>query len=101
MVEASKAEARNCSPEIISRDFKMCDEFDIMDNIKQISLPCLIIVGNSDVMTPVKYSEYLASQMEQARIVVVPKAGHAVMLEKSTVVNAEIRRWAEETLFTD
>ena len=101
MVEASMAEAKQCSPEVISRDFRMCDEFDIMDDIGKISLPCLIIAGESDLMTPVKYSQYLADRISNSRLAVIPDAGHAVMLEKSREVNDEIRRWAKEVLTRD
>ncbi len=101
MVEASMAEAKQCKPEIIGRDFKMCDEFDIMDAVGQISLPCLIIAGESDLMTPVKYSQYLSGQISSSRLAVIPDAGHAVMLEKPREVNDEIRRWAKEVLTRD
>jgi len=44
VIEASKHEVRKCPANIISRDFELCDNFDIMDKVSQIGLPTLIIV---------------------------------------------------------
>ncbi len=71
-------------------DFICCDRFDIMDRIEEISLPVLVICGDSDVMTPVKYSRFLADGIPGSRIVVIPGAGHMVFLEKPEEVNREI-----------
>jgi pimeloyl-ACP methyl ester carboxylesterase len=93
IIDASRAEAARCKPEVISRDFGMCDKFDIMEEVNSIDVPALIIVGESDVMTPVKYSQYLADEIPHSELVVIPKAGHAVMLEQPNLVNDAIREW--------
>jgi pimeloyl-ACP methyl ester carboxylesterase len=95
LVEASRSEASQCSPRVISRDFRMCDEFDIMEEVFRISVPTLVIVGESDVMTPPKYSRYLADNIEGAELRVISKAAHAVMLEQPRMVNSAIKEWAE------
>lgn len=93
VIEASKAETARCRPEVIARDFGMCDQFDIMEDISAIDVPALIIVGEADVMTPVKYSRYLAEKIADSELRVIPRAGHAVMLEQPTLVNQVIRNW--------
>ncbi|NIP44646.1 MAG: hypothetical protein GWN61_25370, partial [candidate division Zixibacteria bacterium] len=42
----------------------------------------LALCGKDDQLTPVKYSRYLSNQMPNARMEVIPDAGHMVMLEK-------------------
>ena len=93
MIEASIAEVRKCRPEIIKRDFEFCNEFDIMDTVNEISVPTLILVGSHDVMTPVKYSEYLHQKIVDSKFEIIDDAGHGVMLEQSFGFNKVILEW--------
>ncbi len=95
MIEASKHEVRKCPPHIIVRDFELCDKFDIMDSVSKIKVPTLILVGNQDVMTPVKYSTYLQDKIEGSLLHVIESAGHSVMLEQSSIFNKYIEEWAK------
>ena len=91
--ESSKAEMRRCAPGIIERDFRACDTFDIMDKVAQISIPTLIVVGEEDLLTPPKFSTFLNDQIPNAELVVIPKAGHSVMLEQWESFNTIIAKW--------
>lgn len=97
LISASLVEIRKCDPIIISRDYTACDQFDIMDKVFQISLPTLIIVGENDQLTPVKYSQYMADKIPGSRLKVVENAGHSVMLEQADIVNSEILSWLKKT----
>jgi len=96
IIEASKHEVRKCPVQIIRRDFELCDKFDIMDRVSQIPLPTLILVGDADVMTPVKYSTYLKEKIESSVMHVLECAGHSVMLEQFGVFNELIANWVNE-----
>jgi pimeloyl-ACP methyl ester carboxylesterase len=61
-----------------------------MDHVHEIALPTLILCGEEDRMTPLKYSEYLRDRIPGARLVVIPRAGHMVMLEQPRAVNEAI-----------
>ncbi|TFG31350.1 alpha/beta hydrolase [Candidatus Thorarchaeota archaeon] len=93
IIEASKVEVRKCRPDIISRDFRACDNFDMMDRVSELITPTLIIVGQEDLMTPVKYSQYLNNQIKDSTLKVIENAGHAVMLEQSRAFNNAIKEW--------
>lgn len=93
LIEASKVEIRKCKPTIISRDFAACNQFNIMDSVTMIAVPALILVGEQDVMTPVKYSEYLRDKIPNSKLHIIKKAGHSVMLEKPEELNAHIKDW--------
>ncbi len=95
LVAASKIEMRKCKPEIISRDFAACDIFDIMDDVSKITIPTLIMVGKDDMMTPVKYSEYLHKEIQNSSLEIIENAGHAVMLEQAAILNRTIKDWAQ------
>ena len=95
MIEASKHEVRMCPVQIIRRDFELCDKFDIMDTVEKIKSPTLILVGDGDVMTPVKYSTYLKDKIEDSVMHVIEGAGHSVMLERFGVFNELIANWVK------
>lgn len=86
VVEIQKA----IGPAVMLNDFLCCDKFDITDRVHEIKLPALIICGELDVMTPVKYANYLGAKIANSRVVIVPRAGHFVLAEKPEVVNEAI-----------
>ena len=55
----------------------------------------LILCGDRDKLTPVHNSHVMAEALPDAELVVVPGAGHMVMLERPSVVNAALRRLIE------
>lgn len=77
-------------PEVAYGDFIACDRFDRMNDVQKITCKTLILVGADDRMTPVKYSQYLHEKIVNSRLVVIPDAGHSVMLEKHCAFNAEV-----------
>ena len=86
VVEKQKA----IGPAVMLNDFLCCDKFDIVDRVHEMKLPALVICGELDVMTPVKYANYLGAKIANSRVVIVPKAGHFVLAEKPEVVNKAI-----------
>jgi pimeloyl-ACP methyl ester carboxylesterase len=58
-------------------------------------VPTVIICGDKDALTPVKNSHAMADALPDAELVVVPGAGHMVMLERPAVVDAALRRLLE------
>jgi pimeloyl-ACP methyl ester carboxylesterase len=77
-------------------DFLCCDRFDVMERLPELAMPVLVICGDRDVMTPLKYSRFMAGKITGSRLVVVPEAGHSIYLEKPDEVNREIEGFVEE-----
>jgi len=88
--------AEKASPEIIAEgerewaktgarvryyDFLACDQFDMMGEMGKIRLPALIVCGEEDRLTPVKYAEFLSKKIAGSRLEIIEAAGHMVMLE--------------------
>ncbi|GBD11790.1 2-hydroxy-6-oxo-6-phenylhexa-2,4-dienoate hydrolase [bacterium HR23] len=82
-------------PAVQLNDFLCCDKFDIMDRVREIRLPTLVIVGTEDIMTPVKYADYLARNIPGAQEVVIQDATHSVALEKPEEVNRAIEEFVQ------
>jgi len=84
-------------PAVLHGDFLACDAFDVMDRLDAIRQPALVVVGEDDQMTPVKYARYLADHLAGARLEIVPGAGHMVMLEQPAAVEKILAEWLERT----
>ncbi|MEW6178921.1 MAG: alpha/beta fold hydrolase [Chloroflexota bacterium] len=66
------------------------NRLNITGQLKSIQAPTLVMVGEEDILKPRKYSEIIAGEIPRAELVVVPRAGHALCLEKPLVFNALI-----------
>ncbi|MGI9092999.1 MAG: alpha/beta fold hydrolase [Mycobacteriales bacterium] len=60
-------------------------------------LPVLIIVGDADRMTPPAHSEEMARALPDAQLVVLPGAGHLVMLEAADDVTGALAEFVDAT----
>lgn len=76
-------------------DFIACDKFDRMNDVQKITCKTLIVVGEDDRMTPVKYSQYLHQKISGSKLVVIPGAGHSVMLEKHRLFNGAVEAFLD------
>lgn len=81
---------RAVSTQVLWADFQACNNFNVIESVQRINLPTLVICGQEDRMTPVKYSEYLAQQIPQALLALIPDAGHMSMIEQPEAVNKAI-----------
>ena len=54
------------------------------------SVPVLVVVGDTDVLTPLAHSEEICRELPDARLVVIEGGGHVVMLEHADEVNAAL-----------
>jgi pimeloyl-ACP methyl ester carboxylesterase len=75
------------------RDLAACNAFDCMERVGEIRLPTLIIVGEDDRMTPVKYSRYLHERIAGSSLHVIPAAGHYLMREQPEALSRIIAGW--------
>jgi len=76
--------------EVTYTDFLACNSFDRMNEVENINVRTLVICGAEDQMTPLKYSQYLHEKIGNSRLVVIPGAGHSVMLEKYREFNQSL-----------
>lgn len=91
IVERIRNELLKVKPEVVYGDFSACNRFDRMNDVQRISCPVLVLCGAKDQLTPIQYSEYLHQKIENSRLVVVPGAGHSVMLERHREFNSALQ----------
>lgn len=83
VIKNFKEQMLKTRPSVLQGDFRACDAFDLRGRLDQIQTPALIIVGELDKMTPLRFSEELERVIQDAEMVVLPQTGHMVPLEKS------------------
>ena len=96
LIEKSLSFMSQCRPEVLYGDFLACDRFDRMNEVERIVLPTLILCGDDDQLTPVKYSQFLNSQIKGSKLEVLPNAGHMVMMEAAQAFNERVREFILE-----
>lgn len=74
----------------VYNDFVSCDSFDRLDAISEILCPALVISSDQDQMTPPKYGEFLASELQQGEYALIEGAAHISPMEQPEAVNAVI-----------
>ena len=74
-------------------DLKACDQFDIMERLDEIKAPILAVCGDQDVMTPPKYSNFLADKIPGTKVVIIPGGTHMAYAEKPEEANQAIEEF--------
>jgi len=96
LIQQSLELMRQTPIQVITNDFQACNRFDRLEHVSTIALPTLILVGDRDVMTTPAFSEALQKEILNSKLVLVPGAGHLVMLEKPREVNQAIETFVTE-----
>jgi len=92
-IERGIADMLQCRPEVLYGDFAACNRFDVMKEVEKIDLPTLILCGEDDELTPIKYSQFLHNRIKGSKLEVLPNAGHMVMMEAPQVFNEKIAKF--------
>ncbi|MFK4067458.1 alpha/beta fold hydrolase [Streptomyces sp. NPDC029674] len=73
--------------DVVAEFYPAFGEHDKADALKHFAeLPVLVLAGDKDLVTPSEHSEAIAQRLPDAELVLVPDAGHLVMLEHPEVV---------------
>jgi pimeloyl-ACP methyl ester carboxylesterase len=81
------------SVEVMTEFFDTFLSHDKLEALKVLDgVATSIVCGDKDMLTPIKNSHEMAAALPNAELLVVPGAGHMVMLERPAVVNGACRR---------
>ncbi len=70
---------------------------EIMAQLKEISIPTLIIWGKEDKFQKVKFARKLNSDIPSSKLIEVEDARHWVMLDRPDVVYQELKNFLDST----
>jgi pimeloyl-ACP methyl ester carboxylesterase len=80
-------------PRVLRDDFLACNNFDLRQDVQQISIPSMVIVGSEDQLSPARFGRRLAETMGATHYVEIEGAGHFAMLERPLEVAAAIAQF--------
>ncbi|MEV0256548.1 alpha/beta hydrolase [Streptomyces sp. NPDC050732] len=73
--------------DVVAEFYPAFAEHDKAEALKHFAeLPVLVLAGDKDLVTPSEHSEAIAQRLPDAELVLVPDAGHLVMLEHPEVL---------------
>jgi len=96
IIEELIEEVKKTEGTVIYTDFSICDKFDTIDKTSSINVPCLIIVGKADKLTPVKYSQFFHEKIKDSELLVINRAGHMVMVEQPDEFNKAVEEYIKK-----
>ena len=83
MQGAAERQLERAGPGVLFADLAACDAYkDGLAAAARISVPVTLVLGERDLMTPLKAGRALAAALANPRLTVLPGAGHMLMAER-------------------
>lgn len=76
---------------VVYSDFLACDRFDRQNDLVNIAMPCLIVCGEMDKLTPPALSKTLHEYIHGSILKIIPAVGHMAMVENYRLFNDHVR----------
>lgn len=96
LVDLSKTAMAACGRAVVERDFLTSHTFDVRDRLHEIDVPARAIAGEYDALTPPRYHDYLAAEIDECDVAIVEDAAHLAMLEQPRAFNAALSEFCEQ-----
>ena len=85
--------------DVLAELFPAFDSHDKLEALDVLNgVETLVLAGEQDVMTPADHSRDMVEEVPGAELVIVPDAGHMIMLEHHALVSEHIRDLVERSL---
>jgi pimeloyl-ACP methyl ester carboxylesterase len=77
---------------VLFNDLSACNDYaDGLAHAARVTAPTTVILGERDMMIPLKSGRALAGAIHGARVVVIPGSGHVPMVERPDELLAALR----------
>lgn len=90
LVDEAAAVGRRTPPQSALADWLAVNAFDRLGDMAAVALPTLVLAGAQDVLTPTKYTNFLAEHIAGAQLTIVEGAGHMLPMERPDEVAQSI-----------
>ncbi|MCG2591766.1 alpha/beta hydrolase [Ramlibacter sp. XY19] len=67
-------------------------------HLARLECPVLVMCGEDDQLAPPGHSRQIAALCSNAKLVMVPRCGHMLTMERPDVVNATLREWLQDAV---
>ena len=73
----------------------MAERPDSMATLKTITAPTLVLVGDEDGITPLEAAEAMRRDLPDARLEIIPRAGHLAVFEQPQAAGSALRKFLD------
>ncbi len=89
----------NCPPATMSGFYRDCMRHERTAALAAYDgIPTVVLVGSADLLTPPRHARRIAGAVRGARLVVCPRAGHMLPLERPRLVSDELVALVDQAL---
>ena len=99
LIELATRRLSETRQSVLYGDLLACDRFDAMDQLSSVRQPTLVMCGADDQMTPLRFAQFLSNTIPDARLNIIPSAGHMAMLEQPDLVANSLFSFLQEISF--
>ena len=96
--EALVAQIMQADPRGYRATMRALARFNVEGRLAEIGVPTLVISGENDTTVQPKYQRALAALIPSARQMVIPEAGHAIIVDQPQAFNRELLKFLEGEL---
>jgi pimeloyl-ACP methyl ester carboxylesterase len=86
-----------CPPETVAEGILKCLEFDVMDALPEIEVPCLVIAATDDRIVKPEAERYIVEQVKNGTLLHV-NGGHLSLIENDAEINHGVEKFLHQTL---
>jgi len=86
-----------CPPETVAEGILECLEYDVMDALPKIEVPCLVIAAAGDRIVKPEAGKYIVEQVKNGTLLQV-NGGHLSLMENDAEVNHGVKNFLHQTL---
>ena len=93
LIKLGEERLKSCEEDFFKSFAGLIDAFcglDITSSLSKVRCPALVIAGEKDLLKPPRYSQIIADGIAGSELLVVPGAGHAVVLEQPEWINRKV-----------
>lgn len=100
LVELATRRMAETRPSVLHGDLLACTNFDVKEQVATLRRPVLVIGGTKDQLTPLRYAQFMADTIPNARLYVIPDAGHMLILERPLEVAAALADFLRSIVYS-
>jgi pimeloyl-ACP methyl ester carboxylesterase len=95
-VKAGLASLHAARPAVLAGDWQAFTRFDFHGTLKRVTTPAWIVSGADDRLAPPSGAHYLASQLSNVSVQVIPSAGHMLLVEQPAALAAGLQAFLQK-----